>query len=60
MYRSFQNRTVKTTLKSLIFDEVTDENMLAPFYGPRCSWRSERTSSPRSFRARPRGTAGLI
>jgi len=20
----------------LIFDEVTDKNMLAPFYGPRC------------------------
>jgi len=35
MYHSFQNLTVKTTLKLLIFDEVTDKNKLAAFYGPR-------------------------
>jgi len=36
--RSFQNLTVKkTTLKSVIFDKVTDKTKLAPFYGPRCT-----------------------
>jgi len=27
----------KTTLKSVIFDKVTDKTKLAPFYGPRCT-----------------------
>jgi len=33
---SFVNLTVITALKSVDFDEVTDKNKLAPFYGPRC------------------------
>jgi len=31
MYRSSLNPTVKTTLKSVDFDEVTEKNKLAPF-----------------------------
>jgi len=37
MYRSFEKLAVKTALKSIDFwrfDEVTDKNELAPFYGP--------------------------
>jgi len=30
------NLTAKTALKSVDFDEVTDKNKMAPFYGPRC------------------------
>ena len=30
------NLTVKNVLKSVDFDEVTSENKLVPFYGPRC------------------------
>ena len=35
--RSFLNLTLKTALKSVDFDKVTDKNMLAPFYGKQCS-----------------------
>jgi len=34
MCRSFQNLTVKTALKSVDFDKVTDKNKLAPFLWP--------------------------
>jgi len=36
MYHSFLNLSVKSTLKSVDFDKVTDKNKLAPFYGSRC------------------------
>jgi len=36
MFSFFKNLTVKTAVKSLICDEVTDKTKLAAFYGSQC------------------------